>query len=543
MARHFHHIRGDTTCKLHALVIRKDKEGYIVGRPETEVYVLIPRVGVDVLKLLDRGLRIHEIENRIKKRYGDYDVRAFVHSVIDHGYISAIDGKRIFDKRHKHVKNILPGLTQRRVAWLFSRPVLALWWLVVLTAVALLLTGKAAFPKFEDFFFTQSTFLLLILSFFFSIFFVFLHELWHFLAAKSRGINATFGVTTRAHYLVFITDVTNLYTLPRKERYRVILAGIANDIFIGALAITLAPFVAATHPGIAAFLRYVAILELLGIAWQFFFFLRTDMYYAIENFFGVANLHDKARAWLTQWIHKPLKGWHQGPILDHPREWWLVRTYAAFHLLGYGLLFYVLAAYTIPILLRLFIGAVNDIRNALFFGEVGHLIEAAIFLIIFAINQTLFFQSIIRQRHLHHNKYFLLVSLLLFIVGNYFTTYFLIIAFIILLPPWAAPLISFSLGLLFGALFCWIIQHLNKAEHRTVLYDWLFVPTSAFVFAAVLSKLLNTFLATTTRQLTAPTTAIIIAYATGLFLAVVWSDRQAITSRLTKQTLKSKRLS
>ncbi|NJL44498.1 MAG: site-2 protease family protein, partial [Nitrosarchaeum sp.] len=255
MARHLARFRHDSTFRLHNLVIKQEDGRYIVGRKETETYVSLPQEGAQVLLLMKRGLRAEEIQRRLP----DHDVPAFITAMIGHGFIHQIDHHNVIDTLHPRVRILMPWLHKHHVEWLFTFPMKAIYVLLVLLASLLLITQPTSFPTPKDFFFLDSTFLLLITTSFMGFLLVFLHELAHFIAARSLGISARFGITTRAAYLVFITDVTNLYSLPRKKRYRVMLAGPLLDLVILSLALLLGQYLG------SSFWKFVALTEIMGL--------------------------------------------------------------------------------------------------------------------------------------------------------------------------------------------------------------------------------------------------------------------------------------
>ncbi|MFK4035752.1 hypothetical protein ACI2LC_08140 [Nonomuraea wenchangensis] len=94
--------------------------------------------------------------------------------------------------------------------------------------------------------------------------------------------------------LVFETDLTQLWTLPRRQRYGPLLAGLAVDsvllaaLLTGRLLIDTGVWAA---PGlVASLLAAWAFIKIMQMLWQSLVFLRTDLYAVLVNALGCRNL-------------------------------------------------------------------------------------------------------------------------------------------------------------------------------------------------------------------------------------------------------------
>src|SRR5258708_6872910 len=94
--------------------------------------------------------------------------------------------------------------------------------------------------------------------------------------------------------MVAETDMTGLWSVPRRQRYMPLFAGILTDSVSGALLVLL---LYAQHSGWIAIgllwervTRAMIFAYFIRIMWQTFFFVRTDLYYVIANCFNCKNL-------------------------------------------------------------------------------------------------------------------------------------------------------------------------------------------------------------------------------------------------------------
>jgi hypothetical protein len=131
---------------------------------------------------------------------------------------------------------------------------------------------------------------------------IFLHELAHLIAARAVGVNSRMGISYRLWYLVAETDLTGLWAVPKQQRYMPMLAGMLLDAVSGAVLI-LALFGGqiATHT-LSVFwvrlIRAMVFMYVMRILWQFFLFVRTDLYYVIAALFNCRNLLADTGVWL-----------------------------------------------------------------------------------------------------------------------------------------------------------------------------------------------------------------------------------------------------
>jgi hypothetical protein len=65
-----------------------------------------------------------------------------------------------------------------------------------------------------------------------------LHESGHWLAARAIGLRARFVVDRRVLLLVFETDLTQVWSVPRSKRYSPLLGGMAIDVVLLVILLT-----------------------------------------------------------------------------------------------------------------------------------------------------------------------------------------------------------------------------------------------------------------------------------------------------------------
>lgn len=139
----------------------------------------------------------------------------------------------------------------------------------------------------------------------------------------------------RYYYVVVETQLDALLSVPTRRRYLPMLAGMLADVLLYGVLVLFAA--ALYHHGLpwpgrlALALGYTILLRL---AWQFYVFLRTDLYHFLTTALGCVNLHEASRAYLRHVVRRPTRASHVGWSDDawSPRDrrvapWFLLLTF------------------------------------------------------------------------------------------------------------------------------------------------------------------------------------------------------------------------
>lgn len=123
---------------------------------------------------------------------------------------------------------------------------------------------------------------------------VFLHEMAHLVAARAVGVDSRLGISNRLWILVAETDMTGIWGVPRRQRYLPFLAGPLFDAVLASLFL-LSLFAGRSgwvslSPMAVRLLSGALFVSFMRLLWQCYFFLRTDLYFVVANYFGCKNL-------------------------------------------------------------------------------------------------------------------------------------------------------------------------------------------------------------------------------------------------------------
>ncbi len=185
-------------------------------------------------------------------------------------------------------------------------------WLVLgiaSAAVAVLIARPALIPQYHDLVWSRYSGIVLAVNAAIGWALIGLHELGNLATARAAGIPARLSFGTRLQFLAAQTDVSGIWAAPRRIRLTVYLAGMAVNLLAAAGCILIIGF---AHPaGLAHQVLAAAAAEsVLLLPVQFLVFMRTDVYFLIQDLAGCANLYADGsarirylarRAWHASW--------------------------------------------------------------------------------------------------------------------------------------------------------------------------------------------------------------------------------------------------
>jgi hypothetical protein len=370
-------IAQDTVVRLHELAFRDgdDSDDVVVGRPALGEFVELPKVGADAVRLLGDGLSVAAVEERIAREQDvELDVAELAEALVDLGFVAAVDGAALPDPADERPGSHLPWLRAEHVRWLFGRTATAVWFLVVAATAVTWWREPGLFPSAADFYWTQYVGLaVLVGTVMFSVN-LSIHELMHLAAARSYGAPARIGFSTRLHYLVVQTDVTAVWAVARKHRYRVYLAGLRWDAFVVCVCALLTAY-AGLPPLAHGLLGALALTVLMSMIVQLQVYVRNDLYYVLMEWLRARNLYQDGIAYV-RYLWRRRRG--LDPLAELPaRERRGVRVYAVAMAVGCTAAVTSFLVFGLPILVEGIAGAFAGLDD----GPVRALDSALIILV------------------------------------------------------------------------------------------------------------------------------------------------------------------
>lgn len=346
---------------------QRDGGEVVIGRPDRGVFLALPEDAVEVLDWLSVGDSVGEAEERYRQKYGvAADVPDLLELLESKGLVqpraAASDGGEAWTAgvdgaagRRFHFEHVPESLARR----VFGRPALLAAGAVVALALAAIVLDPAAVPGRSALYFPRHRTLYALVLLAASYFTLFAHEFGHLLAGRALGVSSRMGIGHRLWVLVAETDLTGLWAVPRQDRYLPLLAGAILDAASASLLILASAAVdrgwLALPDGLVRLGRAMIFVYLMRLLWQCFFFVRTDFYFVLANYFNCKNLLGDTETYLRNRLAR-LARWIDPVDQSHipPREMRIVRLYAWIWIAGRLLALSLLVLVTIPVGIRYF---------------------------------------------------------------------------------------------------------------------------------------------------------------------------------------------
>lgn len=355
------------------------------------------------MALLEEGLTVGEVSSRLTDAGGEPpDVAEFIRDLVRYGLVAAVDGRALDVPRPPAAgrRTLLARLRPQHARWLFSVPMLLVHAGIPLVLAGILLRRPDLLPTSRDMFvhpwYAVNTLIVVATAWTF----VLLHELGHVVAARAMGVRASLSLGNRLFFLVSETHLSDVWQLRRRERLVIYLAGLVVNVWVLLLAVA---FVAwggsALPPAPYAWLKLVIVLQALATAWQFLFYMKTDVYFVLADLFHAKNLMGDAQALLRGAVHVVLPGWVRpaAPLTLSARERRFVLVYAGFYLVGVGLAAAMFVLYLLPFIIRTTLGAVAVLTSGPAAG-IPRVTDAVVVLVAYGVSYGLVLRSWWRAR-------------------------------------------------------------------------------------------------------------------------------------------------
>ncbi|GLY90270.1 hypothetical protein [Actinoallomurus iriomotensis] len=354
-------IGDGTRIRLHELASRPDGEEVIVGRLATGDFVALPAVGARAIELLGQDLTAGEARRVLAEEAGaDLDICDFVSDLAALGFVAEVDGVLLPDPAPPRAT--FPWLTPRLVAWSLSPIVPIALGAVVAAAVIVLAARPRLMPGYHDLLWSPYGSLVLLVVFAVGWPLLFLHETAHLIVARAAGVPARIELGTRLQFLVVQTDMSGIDLAPRRHRLTAYLAGSTVNLTIAATGILV---LAATGPHTPAHraLAILVLLALVPLSFEGMIFMRTDVYFVVQDLTGCRDLFGDGRAYMRYLARRVLSR-GKPRVADPSRELapaqrHAVRVYSVVLLTGTALALAALATVTVPTDLTMLIHAVR----------------------------------------------------------------------------------------------------------------------------------------------------------------------------------------
>jgi len=378
-------VNPESTFEFFDLHIGKEGEDYIVGRQDTGVYISLPEPGVEAINFLREGKSLKEAEAFLSEKYGEeITLKGLVEDFIECGFIKSVDGV-VLEQVHELKEYHFTWVKKSHVKWLFSKITVGLQIVFIVSGVFLLFY-KGYIPMYSDLFFHPWYTVVGGVTFVCAWLLVFKHEFYHLLAAKNYGVEGQFSFSHRLYFVVAETDLTNVWSLPKRQRYVVYFAGLLTDFFFMALCFWLRFLADSGVINLSGFgyalVKGLILMQLTQILWQFLFFMKTDIYYVIVTMFRTTDLLADTHRYIKEKLHQYFNVFSKQDLsLISERERKVIKYYSAFYLLGSCATMVVFLFYLLPITVEFLAGSLEGVLHGAFAEKTDGLVFISILIV------------------------------------------------------------------------------------------------------------------------------------------------------------------
>ncbi|OGG11371.1 hypothetical protein A2Z00_04790 [Candidatus Gottesmanbacteria bacterium RBG_13_45_10] len=405
-------LQKDSLVDAYPLSVQIAGEGKIyLGSIWTHEFLVVDSCWRGLVGILETPQRVEDIANKLSQKdpitFCPNEVMCKVQLMIlylaEHHLIRAIDTVPLGESTVKRERPLIPKKLAATLLHPFFIP-------LYLGLAAFGLIAPLLYPDFrpipQDFFWSNRLSINVFTYFVISWITVLLHEFAHAVTARAFGISGRFRFSHRLYFLVVETWYPDIFSLSRAKRIWISAAGILSDFMT--IAIAYFALFAYMHLSsqeaviIEVFIRQIILLEWLTILWQFFFFMKTDLYFVIKELLGIENLYSIAVKRIRSWFYNAQCA-ERYPANDER----VITLYEVFFIIGTFLALIRYVLYNLPITLWLLSGGVIDILIGVSRGDLvtaldGYMVTGLELLFLFLLVQTYwkprFLPSIFRRK-------------------------------------------------------------------------------------------------------------------------------------------------
>lgn len=348
--------------RLRELCERRDGDGWVIGRVETGDFISVPDVAHRVITLLDQGSAVDEVAARLREQTGaSFAVAEFVATLDELGFLAVVDDQVRDDAARSRPS--LPWLRPRHVHWLLHPLAAIVVAGFAVAAVVMLVLRPALIPSYHTLVWSRHAGLVLAANAAIAWTIICVHECAHLATARAAGAPARITLGTRLQFLAAQTDVSGVWAAPRRTRMTVYLAGMSADVCTAGICLLILGL-ASPHGLVRQLLAVVVAETLIGLTIQLMVFMRTDIYFVLQDLTGCANLYADGSAYLRYLGRRATR--HARHVADPSTAYpsaqrRAVRVYSLVLLAGTTICLAVEFAVSVPALIALVARAVSEI--------------------------------------------------------------------------------------------------------------------------------------------------------------------------------------
>ncbi|MDW0117497.1 peptidase [Sporosarcina thermotolerans] len=333
---------------LYPLTIRIDKKNYIVEEPVSGDFFEMPAICIDAIERINSGQTLGEIELILRENYPDEDVdmMEFGGQLIDLGLVQEVDGEKIPQKKEIQKTGGFTWIPSSVGRFFFNGFSNKIYIILLLINISLIVWNPKLFPHYQDIFLFDSMMLNIITYMLISLVLIIIHEFGHILAIRSYDLPAKLGIGNRLIFVVFETDLTAAWKLKPRQRNILYFAGMSFEQLCMLIALSIQLLFPEANAIVIGILGIVVFDIFIKTLYQCCFYMKTDVYYFVENSTGCYNLMENGKQYLSKWLPFLRSDSTDTEAFDGEQR--VVRMYSVFYLIGILLTLSLIVFYFLP---------------------------------------------------------------------------------------------------------------------------------------------------------------------------------------------------
>ncbi|SHG05792.1 zinc metalloprotease [Ornithinibacillus halophilus] len=355
-------LTSQSTLSLTPLQIRQDKKNYIVEDTQSGEFFEMPKVCIDAIERMKTGETLGEIEHVLKEAYPNEDVELipFAKQLIDFGLVQTVDGEEITHKKSNQMPAGMQWIPEKWGRFFFNKITSRIYFLLFFGNILFILWNPSLLPSYKDIFVFDSMMVNIIVFMVISLLLILIHEFGHVLAIRAHGLPAKLDIGRRLFFIVFETDLTPAWKLDSKQRNQLYFAGLAFEQVILFIAFSLILIYGNVHPLVGGLLGIIVFDLVIKFIYQCCFYMKTDLYYVVENVTSCYNLMERGKEVLKSW--NPIrKITAHSALEENEDDEKVIRYYSVFYVCGVVLTFGLFVIYFLPQTVYAFTRSINHV--------------------------------------------------------------------------------------------------------------------------------------------------------------------------------------
>ncbi|HEM3618034.1 TPA: hypothetical protein U1C25_000616 [Streptococcus suis] len=268
---------------------REGKDSYIVGRRKLNRYIEVSDDAYEIIKSIMELENLELVKHELSS-FSTYEIENFISELVELNFLEIINGELITSENIQKKGISFPWISQKVLKIIFNKVTIFLWALYISYVYLFLFPHfPSSLLDYTNIFFSKSLLITTITVTVLDFILVMFHEFSHFLSIRLLGGELGFiGIGRRFFYFVFETRIDNIWLLEKPKRIIVYLSGILCDITLLSFFILVANFTKV--PFFYNISRVAILLLVVGIIFEFKFYLKTDLYFVVADILNSRTL-------------------------------------------------------------------------------------------------------------------------------------------------------------------------------------------------------------------------------------------------------------